>query len=636
MCGIAGFTRFEHETGDLSTLEAMGQAIYHRGPDCGDQFLNDDIGLCHRRLSIIDLSEAGRQPMHSSCGQVTIVFNGEIYNFLELRQPLEEEGYEFRSHSDTEVLIALYLKHGVDFLDLINGMFALAIWDNRSRQLLLARDRLGKKPLYYYKKDGYFLFGSELKALMQVPCFEKSIRPDAVADFFAYQYIPDPKTIFRDAHKLPPGHYMMIEEGAEKIQQYWNVDFSQPRGDNERLLLDELEKELDDCVRRRMISDVPLGAFLSGGVDSSVVVALMARHSESPVKTCTIGFDSKEHDEVEEAEFVASMLGCDHRELTVRESVTDNLKEIVSYFDEPFADPSLVPTYSVSKLARTQVTVALAGDGGDESFAGYEKYAVDQVENKIRGFIPGVIRTGLFPSVAKFLGRRSSRTLRRASTLLNALSHSPAYGFFLTNSFFDRALWSSVVNANYASQLGEYDPAELSIRRYEECEAKDHLSKVIYTDFKTYLPGDILVKVDRMSMANSLEVRAPMLDYRLVEWAASIPSQLKLKGQEKKFLLREFAAKLVGREVVNRKKQGFSVPLAEWFRNEIKQLAEDTLFNARAGLPDYFDMTELRQVWLRHQSGERDYSSELWSMLVFQIWFDHYILSDAASAQVSV
>ncbi len=632
MCGIAGFTRFNHSTGDLSTLSSMGDAIYHRGPDCGDQFLNESVGLCHRRLSIIDLSEAGRQPMQSSCGDVTIVFNGEIYNFLELREPLAAEGYPFSSHTDTEVLIALYMKHGEQFLNDINGMFALAIWDNRSKKLLLARDRLGKKPLYYYNKDGYFIFGSELKALMKVPGFEKEIRADAVADFFAYQYIPDPKTIFQNTHKLPPGHFMVVDSAGERIEQYWDVDFAQSRSESEEQLLGELENELEGCVSRRMISDVPLGAFLSGGVDSSMVVALMARNSETPVKTCTIGFDSKEYDEVDEARYVADMLGCDHRELTVRESVTDSLKDIVTYFDEPFADPSLVPTYFVSKLARTQVTVALAGDGGDESFAGYEKYAIDHLENQIRNLIPKPVRTRLFPRVARFLSKRSYSGLRRAGTLLNALSHSPAYGFFMTNSFFERALWSKVLKPEFASTLADYDPAEQTLSHYHACKAEDHLSKVLYTDFKTYLPGGILVKVDRMSMANSLEVRAPMLDYRLVEWAASIPSALKLKGKEKKFLLREFTARLVGRDVVNRKKQGFSVPLAEWFRNEIKELAHDTLFAAREGLPDYFNMDEVREIWMLHQSGERDYSSELWSFLVFQIWFDHYILSEQLAA----
>lgn len=635
MCGIAGFTRFNHSTGDRSTLESMGNAIFHRGPDCGDEFLNDHVGLCHRRLSIIDLSEAGRQPMHSTCGQVTIVFNGEIYNFLELREPLVEDGYEFRSHTDTEVLIALYLKHGPKFLELINGMFALAIWDNRSEQLMLARDRLGKKPLYYYKKDGHFLFGSELKALMEVPCFEKSVRADAVADFFAYQYVPDPKTIFHDSFKLAPGHYMLLDKHSERTEKYWDVDFSSHRSEPADRLLEELEHELDDCVRRRMISDVPLGAFLSGGVDSSAVVALMARSSESPVKTCTIGFDSKEYDEVKEAEYVATMLGCDHRELTVKDSVTDNLKDVIRYFDEPFADPSLVPTYFVSKLARTQVTVALAGDGGDESFAGYEKYSVDQIENRLRQMFPSFIREKLFPGAARLLLRTGNGTCKRAATLLNALSHSPAYGFFLTNSFFDRSLWQDVLKPEFKTQLENYDPAELTLQHYENCQASDHLSKILYTDFKTYLPGDILVKVDRMSMANSLEVRAPMLDYRLVEWAASIPSAMKLKGKEKKYLLREFAAKLVGREVVNRKKQGFSVPLADWLRNEIKDLAESTLFQAKSGLPDYFDMREVRSVWLKHQNAERDYSSELWSFLVFQIWFDHYVLNDAARAKAS-
>jgi asparagine synthase (glutamine-hydrolysing) len=631
MCGIAGFTRFTHSTGNLDTLKAMGQSIFHRGPDAGGEYLDDQVGLCHRRLSIIDLSEAGNQPMYSEDGQLVIVFNGEIYNFQPLREELIAQGYSFHTKTDTEVLLALYQRDGENLLEHINGMFAFALWDKQQQRLFIARDRLGKKPLYYYHHNGYFVFGSELKSILTLPEVPRVIRPDAVRDFFAYQYIPDPKSIFEHIYKLEPGHFLSITAQEVTNQQYWNLSFKHTTTASPEAIAETLLSALGDSTRQRMISDVPLGAFLSGGVDSSAVVALMAENSDTPVTTCAIGFDSKEFDEVEFAQRVAEQFNTQHHEFTVRENVVDNLENIVAFFDEPFADPSLIPTYFVSQLARQKVTVALAGDGGDECFAGYSKYAVDELENRLRTMFPRIIRKHVFANIAGLFKNVRTPLLRKAYTLLNTLSLEPDYGFFLTNSFFREALWEKLVNKDFKQQLGGYHPSQVTTDHYKQADGPDHLSKILYTDFKTYLPGGILVKVDRMSMANSLEVRAPILDYKVVEYAASIPSSLKLNNGDKKHILKQAFTEHLSHDTLYRKKMGFSVPLAQWLRQEIKEQAENTLFGSRQGLADYFDMAEVKLVWQQHQQGLADYSAELWSMLMFQLWFNRYASTQQAS-----
>jgi asparagine synthase (glutamine-hydrolysing) len=638
MCGIAGFTRFHQTTGDIDTLKQMGNAIFHRGPDAGGEYLDDHVGLCHRRLSIIDLSSAGNQPMHSINDELIIAFNGEIYNFQELRKQLLEQGYTFRTKTDTEVILALYQRDGEKAVEQLNGMFAFAIWDKQKQSLFIARDRLGKKPLYYYFGDNQhgesshgktsdkpmFAFASELKSLLTLEAIPRTIRADAVCDFFTYQYIPDPKSIFEDIYKLEPGYTLTVTPQGIQKQQYWDLSFKQQQAPNAEKIASDLLERINDSVKLRMVSDVPLGAFLSGGVDSSGVVGLMAQNSDKPVTTCSIGFDSKKYDEVEFAQKVADQFATDHHEFTVRKNVEDSLEEIVAYFDEPFADPSLVPTFFVSELAREKVTVALAGDGGDECFAGYSKYAVDATENKLRNLFPGFIRKHLFGRIAPLLQYQTSTLVRKAYTLLNTLSLSPEYGFFLTNSFFREPLWNKLIKPEFKAALGDYHPSEVTTRHYHNADGADHLSKILYTDFKTYLPGDILVKVDRMSMANSLEVRAPLLDYKIVEYAATIPSELKLKEQDKKHILKKAFSRLLSDDTLYRKKMGFSVPLAEWLRSEIKTQAEATLFGSKHGLADYFDMQQVKSIWLEHQSGDVDYSSELWSMLMFQMWFNRY------------
>lgn len=624
MCGIAGFSLFNYLEGDVSTLEAMGQAILHRGPDAGGTYLDESVGLCHRRLSILDLSEAGNQPMYSADGNLVIVFNGEIYNFLELRADLEKEGHQFKSHTDTEVILTLYQKLGERCLAKLNGMFAFAIWDKSAKSLFIARDRLGKKPLYYFSHEGRFAFASEIKAILELNDIPREIRLDAVHDFFAYQYIPDPKSIFTHIQKLPPAHFLKLDSSGFTIEQYWDVSFKQVSTHSENDNAHRLKSLLEEVTRQRMISDVPLGAFLSGGVDSSGVVAMMANASESPVKTCTIGFDDEKFNEADFAREIANKYQTEHHEFTVKQNVAEDIEHIASFFDEPFGDPSLVPTFYVSELARKAVTVALAGDGGDEMFAGYEKYSIDDVENKLRSKIPRGIRKGLFPSFAKLVKVIPGSLGKKANSLLTSLSHDPAMGFYITNSMMTDEMWQTLANDDIKRQLNDYHPSQYTLDMYEKADGPDHLSKILYTDIKTYMTGGILVKVDRMSMANSLEVRAPILDYQVTEFAATLPSEQKFKDGTKKYLLKKVFEPFIPQDLLHRKKMGFSTPLDSWFRDELKTLMETTVINANAGLADIFDMQNVKLVWSQHQKGTNNHGIILWSMLMYQLWYNRY------------
>ncbi|MFL1484667.1 asparagine synthase (glutamine-hydrolyzing) [Marinobacter sp. LN3S78] len=627
MCGIAGFCRTAktlYPDAHRTWVTAMGESIRHRGPDAGAVFLDEGVALAHRRLSILDLSDEGNQPMVSASGRYVIVFNGEIYNFQSLRMELESEGVRFHSRSDTEVLLALFEKQGAECLHELNGMFAVAIWDREERALFLARDRLGKKPLYYYHADGQFVFASELKALIEMPLVKREIRPDAVKDFFAYQYIPDPKTIYQNTYKLEPGHWLKTDGTSVQVAKYWDVSFSNISSRSQGQIEDELYGLIDDAVHLRMVSDVPLGAFLSGGVDSSAVVGLMASHADQAVTTCAIGFDSKKFDEVQYARQVASQFQTSHYEFTVKERVADSLPYIARFFDEPFADPSFVPTFFVSQLARQEVTVALAGDGGDENFAGYSKYRTDAVENRLRSLFPLPIRRSLFPMLASVAAGVPGRLGGKAQTLCQTLMRPADEGFYLTNCFFRPWLWDQLVNDSFRKSTDDYDPADTTRRHFEAADTEDHLSRILYTDIKTYLPGDILVKVDRMSMANSLETRAPLLDYRVVEYAATIPSALKLRQKEKKYILKKAFSRMLPDDILYRKKMGFSVPLASWLRHELYPVANRLLTDQDGGLSYCFKMSRVAELWQAHINGDDRYTQELWSMVVFGLWWQRY------------
>ena len=447
--------------------------------------------------------------------------------------------------------------------------------------------------------------------------------------FFAYQYIPDPKTIFKGVHKLLPGHCLTLTNEKLTTEQYWDVSFSKTRSQDEQSIGTNLFDLVKSCTESRMVSDVPLGAFLSGGVDSSGIVAMMSTLAKAKgaetVTTCSVGFDNEKYNEVEFAKAVAEQYHTDHHEFTVHENVKDNLEQIVSYFDEPFADPSLVPTYFVSALARQKVTVAIAGDGGDEVFAGYQKYAIDDIENRLRKKIPRWLRKSIFPPLAATAGLINLKPFKKAKSLLTSLSVEPAMGFYMSNSMITDELWQFLANRETKQSLNGYHPASLTLAAYDQADGEDHLSKILYTDMKTYLPGGILVKVDRMSMANSLEVRAPLLDYTLVEYAASIPSALKFDNGEKKKILKDILKPLLPDEILYRKKMGFSVPLAQWLREELKEFTYQRLFARDSGLVDYFEPSAIKELWQRHQNGSYDYSTPLWSMLMFQMWWDNYM-----------
>lgn len=625
MCGIAGFTRYAANTGDEAILQLMGDAIRHRGPDANASYLDDSVGLHHRRLAIIDLSEAGNQPMHSECGRYVIVFNGEIYNFLELRAQLVSDGYEFRSQTDTEVILALFATHGKQCLKMLNGMFAFALWDKEAQKLLLARDRLGKKPLYYSHKDGELVFASELKSLLDADLIDRDVRLDALSDFFAYQYIPDPKTIFTNVYKLKPGHLLEASAGKIEIKQYWRVSFARNRNVTPDEAFQRTKNLIDDSVELRLTADVPLGAFLSGGIDSSGIVAAMSERSDQPVNSCAIGFGDPTFNETEFALEVARHCDTNHKEFTVKATVAESLPSIARFFDEPFADPSLVPTFFVSQLAREAVTVALAGDGGDEVFAGYDKYRLDAIESKWRSFVPNVFRGRWLAAFACRLQESGLGLIRKIGTVLLAISDEPAMAFYRSNAQITNAQWDALCRPEIRSRLKQYDPAEITINAYCESDGPDHLSRILDTDFQTYLPGDILVKVDRMSMANSLEVRAPLLDYRLVDFVASLGPEHKMVDGKQKKLLKQIFEPLLPSNILNRKKMGFSPPLARWMREDLREMAETRFFHRERGLNDYFEPKAIRGFWEEHQNRKRDHGSLLWSLLMFQLWWDEYM-----------
>ncbi|MDO3722585.1 asparagine synthase (glutamine-hydrolyzing) [Marinobacter sp. chi1] len=624
MCGIAGFTTEYPSDTNLDLVRSMVGALRHRGPDAqGVMQLNGAV-LGHARLSIIDLSEAGNQPFVSEDGRYAMVFNGEIYNFQSLRKSLEEQGVRFRTQTDTEVVMVLLIREGMSAIEKLNGMFAIAFWDSEAGTLDLIRDRIGKKPLYYTERDGQLIFASELKAILVCPNVPRDIRPDAVYDFFAYQYVPDPKTIFENIFKLEPGsHLHRTRAGLIKIRRYWSPEMGEPESISMESAKAQLLDLIEDATKQRMISDVPLGAFLSGGVDSSGVVAMMAKGGNT-VTTCSIGFAEKTFNETEFAQTVADQYRTDHRVHTVRDGVAERLLDICRFLDEPFADSSLVPTFLVSELARQDVTVALTGDGGDEIFAGYQKYATDWRENQLRNKCPSALRT-VMGQLAPALRRVPNKHLRRAGSLMQSLSLDSAKAFYVTNSSLDDHIWQLLLNEDFRKTLGDYHPSELTEQAYHRCNSKDHLSRLLYTDMRTYLPGDILVKADRMSMANSLELRSPLLDYRIIEFANQLPSALKFNKGDKKIVLRTALSPLLPPEILNRKKMGFSTPLAQWLRGELKAIAEHYLFDKGEGLDRLFRKDHVKLVWDQHQRSLFDHSALLWSMLMYEIWWQRYL-----------
>jgi asparagine synthase (glutamine-hydrolysing) len=614
---------------DKDLLKRMTRALYHRGPDGEGYYFDEQAGLGHRRLSIIDL-EAGKQPMCNEDGTIWVTFNGEIYNYLDLRKDLLAKGHRFKTESDTEVIVHLYEELGAGFSEKLRGMFAIGVWDKRAKRLILTRDRVGKKPLYYSVIGGALYFTSEMKSLLQVPGFDRDIDCEALSDYFSLLYVPAPKSIFKSVRKLKPAHYLVFDDRGIRETCYWDLSFDQPEIKSEQQWCDEFLAAYQEAVRLRLRSDVPLGAFLSGGVDSSSVVALMHRINGNRVTTCSVGFDEKAYDESAAAAEFAASLDTDHHEETVRADAMSILDKLVWHYDEPFADSSAVPTYYVSQAARRHVTVALSGDGGDENFAGYRRYLHDCLQYRARSWFPKGIRQPVFGALGQWYPKLdwAPRVLRAQATF-RELARGDVEGYFYSISATKPEHKAVLLSGDLQRSLNGYDPIMLFEDYYHRPKDADHLSRLQYLDIKTYLVDDILVKVDRASMANSLEVRCPILDHVLMELIARMPSSIKLKGRVGKYIFKKSLEQVLPRKILSRRKQGFSVPVAEWLRTDLKEMAAELLL--RDDPMGVLNCRSVADLWNRHQSGGRDFSTPLWALLMFRLWQESYFKNAAAA-----
>lgn len=622
MCGIVGIMDLTGRRPICRELVSrMNETQLHRGPDESGLHLEPGLGLGHRRLSIIDLS-TGQQPLFNEDGSVVVVFNGEIYNYRELIPQLAGLGHSFRTKSDTEVIVHAWEQWGEGCVTRFRGMFAFALWDRNSSTLFLGRDRLGVKPLYYaLTSDQQFIFGSELKSLLAHPGLRRDLDPLAIEEYFALGYVPDPRTIYAGAQKLPPAHTLTLRRGGPVPQprEYWDVRFTLDNRISQQDAQAELIERLKESVRLRMISEVPLGAFLSGGVDSSAVVAMMAGVSADPVNTCSISFSDPAYDEAAYARQVAERYRTRHRVETVDADDFDLIDVLARTYDEPYADSSALPTYRVCQLARKHVTVALSGDGGDESFAGYRRYRMHALEERLRSALPISVRRPAFGVLGKMYPKADwAPKLFRAKTTFQALARTSVDAYFHSVSVLRDDMRIRLYSRAFKTRLGGYSAAEVFRRHAGRAGTDDALALVQYLDLKTYLVGDINTKVDRASMAHSLEVREPLMDHPLVEWLASLPSSLKVRGQEGKHLLKKTMEPYLPQEILYRPKMGFAVPLAQWFRGPLRQRVRDAILGPELAHTDMFDEKYLRRLLDAHQSGVRDYSSPLWSLLMFQ------------------
>ncbi|MDQ3000598.1 MAG: asparagine synthase (glutamine-hydrolyzing) [Fibrobacterota bacterium] len=626
MCGIAGYLlQSGSAEAKRSVLESMCGLLSHRGPDGSGVLFRGQAGLGHRRLSIIDLA-GGAQPMATPDGSLSVVFNGEIYNFPELKQELRNKGYAFQTNSDTEVLLHGYHAWGTDLLQRLNGMFAFALWDEPRKLLLAARDRLGKKPLYYHAAKGRLLFASEMKSILAEPEIPRRPDPEAIDDYFSFGYIPSPRTIFLDIQKLRPGHYFTWQNGELKVTQYWDVIYGRDSGcKTEDDYVDKLEILLSAAVKRRLISDVPLGAFLSGGLDSSVVVGLMARVSGEPVRTFTIGFEEKEFSELADARLVSKAFGTLHREHIVRPDALSILPTLVWHFDEPFADSSAVPTYYVCQAARKEVTVILSGDGGDELFAGYRSYQNRDRYERFKS-IPSPLRSALGGVGSLLPWNAPGRNLLRRLGSLEAHDRGDVAELFppIKQALYSREWGNKLASRDPASGYAYWTGAPAG---GSEAPANG-LSRLQYLDTKVYLPEDIMTKVDRMSMANSLETRAPLLDYNVAEFAATIPPEMQMKDGKGKYILRKLAARFLPPEVLTKKKQGFAIPREKWFQGELRSYAREILTSSRFNGRGYFRPERVDAMLKEHDKGTRDYSMWIWSLINFELWSQAFLDGD--------
>lgn len=626
MCGIAGFVDTDRGTARTADeraqiIERMCHVIRHRGPDDLGVMLKHHAALGMRRLSIIDLS-GGHQPISNEDHTVTIVFNGEIYNYRELQKTLQSRGHHFLTNSDTETIVHAYEEFGASCVDQLRGMFAFAIWDERKQSLFIARDRVGKKPLYYsVTRTGTLVFGSELKSLLEHPEVERTINPRSLDAYFSLGYVPDPISIFENVEKLPPGHHLTFNNGRLTVERYWDFSYdAKTNGHSVTDYLEELRALLDEAVKLRLVSDVPLGAFLSGGIDSSTVVGLMAGHMNQPVKTFSIGFNEDSYDELKYARMTAKKFGTDHHEFLVTPDICEVVDQLAWHFDEPFADSSAIPTYVVSRLAREHVKVVLTGDGGDELFAGYSRYVTERQRSKFDR-VPRLVKENLMDPLSRGLPHGAW-----GRNYLHNVSLDPINRYLDNVSVFTGLNKVELYTADFSDQLRNSSHLGAYFQELSRNVKTDApLDSLLYIDSKTYLPGDILTKVDRMSMAVSLEARVPLLDHKLIEFVTRIPASMKLAGTQTKHLFKKAIADLVPAEILNRPKQGFGVPIQHWINQQLRERIRDTLNDPRTLQRGYVSRSHVETLLNEHERGRRDHAMALWSLLMLELWHRQYV-----------
>jgi len=627
MCGIVGFVNGENARGaNREILEKMNRCIVHRGPDEDGVFVKENVALAMRRLAIIDL-KGGQQPIFNEDRTKAIVFNGEIYNFQQLKKDLEERGHKFYTNCDTEVIVHLYDEYGADCVRHLRGMFAFAIWDETDKSLFIARDRVGKKPLLYsHKPNGDLIFGSEFTALLSHPDISREVDFDAIDSYLSYLCVPAPQTAFKEIRKLEPAHWLRWKDGKIETQRYWLPDFSKKIKISEEEAIEETTRIVREATKMRMIAEVPLGAFLSGGVDSSTVVALMAQESEKPVKTFSIGFEEQDFSELKYAKTVAQHVGAEYNEFIVKPNALEILPELVEHYGEPYADSSAIPTYYVSKETRNFVTVALNGDGGDESFAGYERHAamkIAELYHRVPSFARKLLvekPIGLIPT-----SELKKSRVRDAKRFLQAASLPKTERYFRWMSTFNRAAKKDIYTKEFSEKVSAQNASSFLDQWFAKANGLGILDATLLTDQMTYLPNDLLVKVDIASMAVSLEARSPFLDHKVIEFAASLPESLKMKGFETKSLLKKVAARLVPREVIYRRKMGFGVPIGNWFRGEMKGFVRDILLSEKSLKRGIIKPEMLEKYVGEHTNAEKDHTFQIWTLLMLELWFQKFI-----------
>ncbi len=630
MCGICGKVAADRQTRIAEDdIRRMNAVLQHRGPDDEGYYVNNQVGLGHRRLSIIDLS-TGQQPMSNARDDLWIVFNGEIYNFLELRSTLGRQGIRFQTTSDTEVILHLYDLYGAACVEHLRGMFAFAIWDERRQRLFAARDRVGKKPFFYHVNERGFWFASEIKAILQDETVERTMNIEAMWHYLTYQYAPPPATMFRNICQLPPAHTLIYEHGAAQVERYWTLRYLPKTQQSSQERQEELLSLLRESVKLRMISDVPLGAFLSGGIDSSLVVALMAECSDRPVQTFSIGFEEKEFNELPYARMVAERYGTDHHEFLVKPDAVEVLPKLVWHFDEPFGDPSAIPTYYLAEMTGHHVKVALNGDGGDESFAGYMRYFGLRIVKFYR-WLPLTIRRHLIETALRAAHPHISalpaplakfyRNVRYVHDLsLASAAELYAYAMMIC----DNSLKTTLVTPGVLQQVQHLQSFDF-LADYFYSDRTNHLTDaMLYTDVMTYLPGDLLVKMDRMTMAHHVEGRSPFLDHKLMEFMTTVPAEDKLRGSCSKYLLKQVARPYLSEELLTRRKQGFGVPLRLWFRNELREMLHDHLSASHLVRDGILNGQAIQRILHEHQQSTRDHQHRLWLLLNLEMWYRLY------------